>query len=494
MKYKSTRSTENKLYSGAEVIAMGLAPDGGLFMPVEIPKIGQNEWERLIGLSYPALAADILGRYLDDYTQEELLADANAAYGKEKFPDGAPAVCEVAPRLFSMELWHGPTCAFKDMALQMMPRLLSRALKKTNQSKTALILVATSGDTGKAALEGFKDVPGVKIMVFYPAEGVSDTQKLQMITQEGQNVSVCGINGNFDDAQNGVKAIFADSAFEKVLAEANVFLSSANSINWGRLVPQIVYYVHGYLTLLKTGKIKQGETVDVCVPTGNFGNILAAYFAKQMGVPFGKFVCASNHNNVLTDFFESGTYNRNRPFYQTISPSMDILISSNLERLLYLLCGAKKTAAYMKELKEKGTYSLSADEFDAIVQAFVGYFTSDEGTKETLRNVYEKNHYLADTHTSVALNAALAYAKESAASCILVASTASPFKFSADVLSALTAKAAQSENAAAELAAFTGKQIPGQLANLSQKAVRFSSVIEKSAMQDAVWQFAVQKN
>ncbi|MBO7150519.1 MAG: threonine synthase, partial [Clostridia bacterium] len=478
-----------------EVIAMGLAPDGGLFMPTSIPAIGDEEWEHLRTLSYPALAADILHRYLDDYSEQELLEDANAAYGPQKFPEGAPAVNEVSDKLYSMELWHGPTCAFKDMALQMMPRLLSRALKKTNESKTALILVATSGDTGKAALEGFKDVDGVKIMVFYPAEGVSDTQKLQMITQEGQNVSVCGICGNFDDAQNGVKTIFADEIFEKALAGANVFLSSANSINWGRLVPQIVYYVRGYLTLVNQGKIKMGETVDVCVPTGNFGNILAAYFAKKMGVPFGKFICASNHNNVLTDFFASGTYNRNRPFFQTISPSMDILISSNLERLLYLVCGAQKTALYMKELKENGAYTLGADEFEAIAGAFVGYFASDEATKETLRKVYEENGYLADTHTSVALDAAISYQKTAESqNAILVASTASPFKFSEDVLSALKGDGAQTKNAAKELAASTGAQIPQQLANLAQKAVRFSSVIEKNAMQDAVWQFATSKN
>lgn len=494
MKYKSTRDVENKLYSGAEVIAMGLAPDGGLFMPTSIPAIKDEEWAHLRTLSYPALAADILHRYLDDYTEEELLADAEAAYGPKKFPEGAPAINEVSENLYSMELWHGPTCAFKDMALQMMPRLLSRALKKTNASKTALILVATSGDTGKAALEGFKDVDGVKIMVFYPAEGVSDTQKLQMITQEGQNVSVCGICGNFDDAQSGVKTIFADEAFEKALADAGAFLSSANSINWGRLVPQIVYYVYGYLYLINQGKIAMGDTVDVCVPTGNFGNILAAYFAKQMGVPFGKFICASNHNNVLTDFFANGNYNRNRPFFQTISPSMDILISSNLERLLYLVCGAKKTAEYMKDLKETGAYTLDADEFKTISEAFIGSYACDEATKKTLKSVFESNRYLADTHTSVALNAAIAYQeKTEKKNAILVASTASPFKFSEDVLSALKGDEAETKNAAKELAAYTGAQIPEQLANLAQKAVRFSSVIEKTEMQNAVWQFATSK-
>ncbi len=307
MNYKSTRSLKNEAVSAAVAIKNGLAPDGGLYMPEEIPTLTHADLARLASLSYPERAAKILSMYLSDYTEEELLLDCRIAYGEERFPGGAAPVCEIDGQVYSLELWHGPTCAFKDMALQIMPRLLSRALKKTGETRTALILVATSGDTGKAALEGYRDVEGVKILVFYPTDGVSHIQKLQMITQEGKNVGVRGIYGNFDDAQSGVKRIFSDADIRRELDGEGVFLSSANSINWGRLAPQIAYYVSAYCDMVKDRRIAMGEALDVVVPTGNFGNIFAAYLARRMGVPLGRLVCASNKNDVLTESLATGT-------------------------------------------------------------------------------------------------------------------------------------------------------------------------------------------
>lgn len=337
MKFHSTRDEAKVGYDSAVVIKQGLAADGGLFVPESIPTLTEEEIHSLLHADYATRAATILGKYLTDYTPEELSADCRAAYSTESFVGGAAPLIAVDETIFSLELWHGPTAAFKDMALQIMPRLLSRALVKTGETRTALILVATSGDTGKAALEGYRDIPGVQMLVFYPADGVSRVQKLQMATQLGGNVDVCAIHGNFDDAQNGIKRIFSDRDAASKLNERGYFLSSANSINWGRLVPQIAYYVSAWLDLLNAGKLKQGEPFNVCVPTGNFGNIFAAYLAKQMGVPIGRLICASNRNNILTDFLATGTYDRNRAFHTTMSPSMDILISSNLERLLYFM-------------------------------------------------------------------------------------------------------------------------------------------------------------
>ena len=337
MQYKSTRTKNGALVSAAEAIKTGLAPDGGLFMPESIPALSLGELAELIECSYAERATYVFAKCLTDYSIQEIHEDTCAAYSEERFPGGAAPLHDIDGKIVSLELWHGPTCAFKDMALQIMPRLLSRALRKTGESREALILVATSGDTGKAALEGYRDVEQIKIKVFYPVDGVSRVQKLQMQTQEGKNVDVSAIIGNFDDAQTGVKKIFGDAAIAKELDANGVFLSSANSINWGRLAPQIAYYVSAYCDMVKMGKIVLGDKVDVCVPTGNFGNIFAAYIAKEMGLPLEKLICASNKNNVLTDFLASGTYDRNRHFYTTTSPSMDILISSNLERLLYLV-------------------------------------------------------------------------------------------------------------------------------------------------------------
>ena len=391
-----------------------------------------------------------------------------------------------------LELWHGPTSAFKDMALQIMPRLFVRALRKCGEERTALILVATSGDTGKAALEGYRDVDGTKVKVFYPVSGVSRVQKLQMQTQEGNNLSVTGIVGNFDDAQNGVKAIFADTEYAGELNEYNTFLSSANSINWGRLVPQIVYYVSAYCDMVKEGLIELGDKIDVCVPTGNFGNIFACYLAKRMGLPVEKLICASNENDVLTEFLTSGVYDRNRAFHTTMSPSMDILISSNLERLLYSELGTKKTAMYMAKLNDTGRYELDKDDFAKISEHFVGYSASETNTARTVKEIYEKENCLIDPHTAVAFYATGKYIEDNKAERrILTVSTASAYKFAADVYTSLTDKRPRDELSALDmLLTLTGEPIPAPLKGLREKKVLHTSTIEKTEMKDAVSIFA----
>ena len=492
MNYVSTRGIIKEEVSSAYAIKTGLAKDGGLYMPESIPAIDSSELAELMNCTYPERAAKILSKFLTDYTYEELLEDAKGAYAEEKFGKFPAPVTKLDEKNYMLELWHGPTCAFKDMALQIMPRLFTRALKKCGEDKTALILVATSGDTGKAALEGYRDIKGTKIKVFYPSDGVSRVQKLQMQTQEGENVSVSGIIGNFDDAQSGVKKIFADKKIADKLAEAGVFLSSANSINWGRLVPQIVYYVSAYLDMVKCGAVKFGEKIDVCVPTGNFGNIFAGYIAKLMGAPIEKLVCASNVNNVLTDFLRTGTYDRNRDFHATISPSMDILISSNLERLLYVTLGSKKTAEYMKKLAADGRYSLSEDELALIRESFVGYYTGEDETKETIKLTYKNKNCLIDTHTAVAAHAAECYANDSKAERkILAVSTASPYKFARDVYTSVSDREPENDlSALTELSEFTGVQIPSPLANLAGKKIIHVQVIDKNEMEDATLAFA----
>lgn len=492
MQYVSTRTKNGERVSAAYAIKTGLAPDGGLFMPETIPAITLGELRDLLDCSYAERATYVFAKFLSDYSVTELLADTSAAYSEEKFPGGAAPLHAVDGQVFSLELWHGPTCAFKDMALQIMPRLLSRALGKTEEKREALILVATSGDTGKAALEGYRDVPQIKIKVFYPVDGVSCVQKLQMQTQEGENVDVAAIRGNFDDAQTGVKKIFGDAEIAKALDAEGTFLSSANSINWGRLAPQIAYYVSAYCDLVKAGQIALGDAVDICVPTGNFGNIFAAYIAKEMGLPFAKLICASNQNNVLTDFLRTGTYDRNRHFYTTTSPSMDILISSNLERLLYLVCGAEKTAMYMKELNETGKYTLAEDEIAAIQETFVGYYASEEDTEAVIRSTFEKYNYLCDTHTAVGYHAARAYIAET--ECrrrIILASTASPYKFASSVYHALTGKDAEGDLEALDaLASLTGVAIPAPLADIAKRKVRFDTVMDAADMPASVIAFA----
>lgn len=479
MLYVSTRGNGEKK-SGAEVIKQGLAADGGLFVPETVPALLPEDIKEISKMTYPERAAKILSMFLTDYTYDELFAAASAAYSEISFGKAAAPVYSLDKKTKILELWHGPTCAFKDMALQIMPRLLSLALKKTGETRTALILVATSGDTGKAALEGYKDAEQIKIAVFYPEDGVSDMQKLQMASQEGSNVDVIAIKGNFDDAQTGVKQIFSDGEIAEKLDKKGYFLSSANSINWGRLAPQIVYYVSAYCDLLSSGEIKEGEKIDVSVPTGNFGNIFAAYLAKKMGLPIGKLICASNRNNILTDFIRTGVYDRNRPFYTTMSPSMDILISSNLERLLWLIQGPEKTAECMKKLAETGRYEVSKEVKDIIARDFEGYFSTEEETLETIKNTFEKYGYLIDTHTAVAL--AASYKADNGAVTV-TASTASPYKFAPDVLCALTGK--KTENSDFFLIQRTlfeksGAKVPAPLAALEGKTRRFDTSIGKT--------------
>lgn len=497
MLYKSTRSTAEASLTSAEVIKEGLAPDGGLYVPESIPTLTLPEIELLSKQSYPERAADILARFLTDYTHEELSEDCCAAYSREHFVGGvAPLIgLHTEYPMAVLELWHGPTAAFKDMALQIMPRLLSRALVKTGEKKDAMILVATSGDTGKAALEGYRDIDRVRILVFYPSEGVSQVQKLQMATQQGSNVEVCGIRGNFDDAQNGVKSILNSPEMVTRARVRGILFSSANSINWGRLVPQIVYYVSAYCDLINAGKCKPGSRFNVCVPTGNFGNIFAAYLAKQMGLPIAKLICASNANNVLTDFLRTGTYDRNRDFHMTVSPSMDILISSNLERLLYFIAGSEKTAELMRELKETGKYTVDADTFREIRKHFVGYYTNEEDTIATIRRTWRDGDYLADPHTAVAIHAAKAYMSEFTDGIpMVVDSTASPFKFAGTVYRALTGENAASDaDALNQLAALTKARIPYPLAGLAKRPVRFTRVCEVNEMRDVVMEFVKKK-
>lgn len=491
MFFKSTRSTEKATATAAQVIKQGLANDGGLFVPESIPSLTMDEIQALCKESYPVRAATVLSKFLTDYTYEELLADCREAYAETSFVGGAAPMVNIHDNFESLELWHGPTAAFKDMALQIMPRLLSRALTKTGETRTALILVATSGDTGKAALEGYKDVDGIKIMVFYPVDGVSRVQKLQMATQTGSNVGVCAIRGNFDDAQTGVKVIFGDEEMAKTLDEKGYFFSSANSINWGRLAPQIVYYVSAYCDLLNAGKCKVGETFNVCVPTGNFGNIFAAYLAKLMGLPIGHMICASNVNNILTDFLRTGTYDRNRDFHMTMSPSMDILISSNLERLLYFTAGSEKTAAYMDALKKDGVYTVDDATLAEIRKNFSGYFTSEEETAETIRETFQKYGYLADTHTAVAIHAAEEYVRESGdARPMVIDSTASPYKFANNVYRAVTGKEPTSDlDALDELAAATNTEIPYPLVGLASRKVNFDQTVDRADMAKAVLEY-----
>jgi len=489
MNYRSTRGAADRI-SSAAAIKIGLAPDSGLFMPEELPAFSTADITALCGMPYEKRAAFVLSRYLTDYTADELLADCTAAYAEDRFPGGAAPIHALADNIRVLELWHGPTCAFKDMALQIMPKLLSRALVKTGEQRTAYILVATSGDTGKAALEGYRDVPGVKMMVFYPVDGVSRIQKLQMATQEGANVEVRSVVGNFDDAQTGVKKIFADPDAAARLNEKGFFFSSANSINWGRLAPQIVYYFSAYCDLVNAGDLQVGEEMNVCVPTGNFGNIFAAYLAKKCGLPLGKLVCASNCNNILTDFLNTGVYDRRRPFHTTMSPSMDILISSNLERLLYLTAGCEKTAAFMEQLKNEGFYDVGDAIRAEIADSFAGGFCSEEDTMATIKTVFDEQGYLIDTHTAVGMFCAKQYiARTGDTRPMVTVSTASPYKFASSVLKALNGETARDEFAClTRLSEVSGTPIPYALASLKEKEIRFDpdAAIQADAMKDEV--------
>lgn len=489
MQYISTRDREQQ-FSASQAIAKGLADDGGLLTPVYLPKLPRRALEELKDMSYQQRAVYVMKLFLDEFTVKELTDFANAAYGPEKFD--TPAVAPVRgldSNTFCLELWHGPTCAFKDMALQMLPHLLTASLRKQEEEKTVCILVATSGDTGKGALEGFKDVDNTRILVFYPKDGVSAIQELQMVTQEGGNVGVCSVVGNFDDAQTGVKKLFSDEKLRQELAQRGFFLSSANSINWGRVLPQIVYYISAYCDLVRDEKIQLGDPINVCVPTGNFGNILAAYYAKDMGVPINKLICASNSNNVLTDFLRTGVYDRNRTFYNTMSPSMDILISSNLERLLYAITGEdQQVREYMDELNRNGRYEVSERVKEKIQRLFVGYCCDDTVTQKVISTIYRSFDYLIDPHTAVGFSALTQYREETGdMTPTVVASTASPFKFCDNVLGALgETNLRDGLDILDQLSEKTGQPVPAPLAGLRGKQPRFQRTEEKEHMVDAV--------
>lgn len=494
MEYISTRDKSISVTS-AEAIVCGLSADGGLFVPNEFPKVSFEKIEEMAKKSYNQRAAYILSLFLTDFTIDEINECVDKSYNKQKFETESIApTYKLSNGVYFLELWHGPTCAFKDMALQILPHLLTKSIKKTAQNKTVVILVATSGDTGKAALEGFCDVEGTKIIVFYPENGVSEIQKLQMVTQKGDNVFVASINGNFDDAQNGVKKIFTDDDYNKNLNDKGFMLSSANSINWGRLVPQIVYYFSAYADLLNNNEISPSEKVNFVVPTGNFGNILAAYYAKLMGLPINKLICASNENNVLTDFIKTGSYNKNRDFKLTASPSMDILISSNLERFLFDIIGndSMRIKEWMKELNDSGKYKIHDLTKQKIKDILWADFATDIETKNAIKETEEKSSYLMDTHTAVAKNVYDKYVLETNDNTkTIIVSTASPFKFNKSVVSALFGDDEYKNLSEFELLSVLAEKcnmkVPSSLSELNELEVRFNNLIEKEQMQDAVY-------
>ncbi len=489
MNYVSTRDKSIKV-TAAKAISQGISVEGGLFVPDTFPKFDEKDFAEIAKLDYVGRAKYILKNFLNDFTEEEIDYCVNGAY-KGSFDEDRPApISLVGKNANILELWHGPTCAFKDLALQLLPYLLTTSAKKVSGGKKIVILVATSGDTGKAALEGFCDVPNTEILVFYPSDGVSPMQKLQMDSQKGENVHVCAIKGNFDDAQSGVKKIFTDNAVKAKLEENNMQFSSANSINWGRLAPQIVYYVSAYCDMLSRGEdLKDG--FNIVVPTGNFGNILAAYYAKKMGVPVNKLICASNANNVLTDFINTGKYDRNRSFFTTISPSMDILISSNLERMLFELSGNddKAVAKMQDDLAQNGTFTVNEEIKTKMSELFFGGCCDDDDTIKTIKELFEEYGYLCDTHTAVAMNVYKQYVKTTGDDrATVIASTASPYKFANSVLSAVSDKKANSEFQTVRLlSSETGVQIPEPIMALENAEVRFKNICEKTDMLSAVY-------
>ncbi len=503
MEYISTRGAEGG-FDSAKAIKAGIAPDGGLFVPSVLPYFPIGEIEEMKGLGYRETAVRVLGALLDDFGSDRLAEAVDAAYAEEKFgEDPAPLVQlnKYNDREHILELWHGPTGAFKDMALQLLPHLMTEAVAATGEQATVCILAATSGDTGKAALEGFRDVEGTKAMVFYPLDGVSDAQKLQMITQEGGNCHVAAVRGCFDDAQSGVKKIFADGALAEELRQAGVILSSANSINWGRLAPQIVYYFSAYASLLAGEKVLPGEKINIVVPTGNFGNILSAWYAMKMGLPVNKLICASNRNKVLSDFFRNGTYDTARDFYRTNSPSMDILISSNLERLMFEITdrNAQKVRLWMDELREKGVYTVDTATLKRIQEVFVGGFADDAGTIRTIRDVYDRYDHCVDTHTAVGFNVYERYlARSGDQSKTVFVSTASPFKFAEAVCDAIFgdgySRGRSGDVLLRELSEEIGIEIPPTLAGLSSKQVLHETVIDKEQMADAVREYLLKEH
>lgn len=492
MKYQSTRDKKVSVNS-ASAIVKGISLDKGLFVPCSIPTINEYFINKLVQKSYNERAKEVLSLYLTDFSKEQIATCVDNAYTDEKFESSnITEISHLYDGTYMLELWKGPTCAFKDMALQILPHLLTTSMAITNTNDEVTILVATSGDTGKAALEGFKDIPNIKIIVFYPENGVSPMQKRQMQTQKGDNVYVCAIKGNFDDAQTGVKNIFADDKLASELKSKNKVFSSANSINWGRLLPQIVYYISSYCDLIKNEEIAYGDVINVVVPTGNFGNILAAYYAKKMGLPIGKLICASNKNNVLTDFINTGVYSRNREFYPTLSPSMDILISSNLERLLFDLTNQddELVATWFNKLNEAGEYEVNDSVKALLKENFYASYCDDVQTSATIKSVFDRYSYLCDTHTAVAVNVYEQYVKETSDNKkVIIASTASPYKFVSSVLSALEAREVSGMDeyqSIGELFRISGLDVPESIAELENLPVLHSDIIENTQMKDYI--------
>lgn len=488
--YKSTRDS-SKLVTASQAILKGLSDDGGLFVPTTLPKLDKSI-DELSKMDYKGIAYEVMKLFLSDFTEDELKRCIENAYD-EKFDTDEIVPITQADGAYYLELYHGSTIAFKDMALSILPHLMTTAAKKNDISNEIVILTATSGDTGKAALAGFADVPGTKIIVFYPKGGVSFIQERQMVTQKGDNTMVVGIKGNFDDAQTGVKKIFGDKEFAQKLKENGYQFSSANSINIGRLVPQVVYYVYAYAKLLSDNRISENEKINVVVPTGNFGNILAAYFAKNMGIPINKLICASNENKVLFDFFETGVYDRNREFMLTNSPSMDILISSNLERLIYLIAGedSDKNASLMKSLTAEGRYEISKDMKDKL-ESFVGGYATQEETCAKIKDMYEKNGYVLDTHTAVASKVYDDYVKKTGDKTkTVIASTASPFKFTTSVMEAIEGKKSDEPDfeLVDRLSSISGVKVPRAIDEIRTAPIRHDHVCDKDKMADAVRSF-----
>lgn len=490
MKFISTRGSEKKVTS-AQAISMGIADDGGLYVPESFPKIDNKELESMLGMSYPERTAFVLSKYLTDYDEKELLTAIEKAY--KKF-DGDPApLVKVDSGVYILELFHGPTHAFKDMALTVLPYLLKKGCELSGIKENVLILTATSGDTGKAALEGFKDAENTKIMVFYPSDGVSKMQKLQMATQEGENVGVSAVVGNFDDCQTAVKNIFNDSEVRAKLKEKGYVFSSANSINFGRLAPQIAYYFSAYLDLVTSDQIKFGDKINFCVPTGNFGNILAAYYALRMGLPINKLICASNKNKILTDFITTGKYDVKRNFHKTMSPSMDILISSNLERLLFELSNrnGEEITKLMSALKDKKEYTVSKEMLDKIQEVFYAGTSNEDETLETVYEFFDEYNYPLDPHTAVGVKVTKDFNQQFESDTITVnVSTASPYKFPREVYYCITGnEISDCFKAAKKLNIDTAMPIPKSLLKLKNKKVRFKNVIKREEMLSAVMSF-----
>lgn len=489
--YQSTRNNSIHITS-AEAISQGLSSEGGLFLPDKLPSLSLAELKSMQSMDYSERAFFILQRLLDDFPTETLRACVNAAYSPAKFDadnenDSNPApLAHLFEGRYILELWHGPTLAFKDMALQLLPYLLKEAGRLTKSTDEKIIPVATSGDTGKAALEGFRDIEGIRMLVFYPEQGVSPLQKRQMITQEGDNLCVCGVKGNFDDAQEAVKQLMSNEKLKARMKKHGKSFSAANSINWGRLAPQIAYYFSAYVDLLENGEIELGEVVNVCVPTGNFGNILAAYYAKQMGVPFGKLICASNQNNVLYDFISTGVYDKNRPLVLTESPSMDILISSNLERLLYELSGRNDelVKGWMDSLLASGKYIMSKPMMDKINEHFAAGWCDDAETARTIKAVFDKYSYMTDPHTAVAVAVYEGYrAKTGDHKKVIIASTASPYKFADFVLTAVNQPNIEGEEERlTRLSELSGASLPKSARDLFSKPIRFERAVQKEAL------------